>query len=138
MAVYADYTFYTGTYLGTAIASADFAALALRASAYIDRLTFGRAAPIVTAATDTTTIDLIKKAMCAVAEEIQTIAAEVATGYIASETVGSHSVTYSSSYTSTLTELDRYASAAELWLEGTYLMFSGFNSGEYGGTLDTA
>src|SRR4030067_401524 len=106
---YADYTFYTGTYLGTAIASADFAALALRASAVIDRITFQRAAAIVTAATDTTTIDLIKKAMCAVAEEIQTIAAEGTSGsVISAETVGSHSVTYAVSSAQYLTDNQRY------------------------------
>jgi hypothetical protein len=44
MANYADYTFYTDDYLGTAIAEADFPALALRATAVIDAITFGRAA----------------------------------------------------------------------------------------------
>ena len=68
MAAYADYTYYPGTFLGTAIASTVFPRLALRASLMIDRLTFTRAAPVITANTDTATIDLIKMATCAVAE----------------------------------------------------------------------
>ena len=62
---YADFTYYENTYLGTTIAEADFPRLALRASAVIDQITFGRAA------TDTTNVNAIKNAMCAVAEEIQ-------------------------------------------------------------------
>lgn len=135
MAVYADFTFYSTQYLGTAIAEADFPALALRASAYIDRITFGRVAAIITADTETTTINLIKMAVSNVAEELQTIATEVVTGYITSETVGSHSVTYASGYTSELSTNDRLTAAANLWLEGTYLMFGGFNSEEYGGIV---
>lgn len=42
--IYADYTFYTGTYGGKAVSEEDFPRLAAKASAYIDRLTFGRAA----------------------------------------------------------------------------------------------
>lgn len=135
---YADYEFYTTQYFGTAIAESAFPQLALKASAVIDRITFGRTAAIVTADTDDTTITAIKNAMCAIAEEIQTIAAEVVTGSIISETVGSHSVTYSSYYTSSLTELDRHMAAARLWLEGTYLMFGGFNTDEYGYAVDTS
>lgn len=128
---YADFEFYTTSYLGDAIAESDFDRLALRASAIIDRLTFGRAAD------DTDNETAIKNAMCAVAEEIQTIAAEVATGYVTSETVGSHSVTYASTVSSTMSDNDRYHAAAKLWLESTFLMFAGFASGEYGGTVDT-
>lgn len=126
---YADFTYYTTSYLGTAIAETAFPQLALRASAIIDRITFGRAA------LDTTNTTAIKNAMCAIAEEIQTITDEVTTGYITSETVGSHSVTYASSVSSTLSDNDRYFAAANLWLESTFLMFGGFNSGEYGGTI---
>ena len=138
MASYADFTFYSTQYLGTAITESAFPQLALKASAVIDRITFSRTAAIVTAATDTTTIISVKMAMCAIADEIQTIANEVATGYITSETVGSHSVSYTSYYTSSLTDNDRYLIAAKLWLDGTFLMFGGFNSGEYGGTVDTS
>ena len=76
MAVYADYEYYTDTYLGTAIAETAFDALALRASAVIDRLTFDRAAVVITADEDDATIDLIQMATCAVAEELQMQASE--------------------------------------------------------------
>lgn len=42
--IYADYTYYTDTYGGKAVSVEDFPRLAAKASAYIDRLTFGRAA----------------------------------------------------------------------------------------------
>ena len=54
---YADFTYYTNTYFGTAIAASDFPRMALRASAVIDRITFQRAAVEVTYA------DKVKMAM---------------------------------------------------------------------------
>lgn len=42
--IYADYDFYIGAYGGKAVSAEDFPRLAAKASAYIDRLTFGRAA----------------------------------------------------------------------------------------------
>jgi len=80
MTAYTDSTYYTGTYLGNVIASADFPRLALRASAVIDQVTFGRASAIVTAATDTATIALIKMATCAVA--VEALTAGKLTGYL--------------------------------------------------------
>ena len=41
--MYADYTFYSENY-GTAVSEADFPRFAARASAFIDKVTFGRAA----------------------------------------------------------------------------------------------
>ena len=40
---YADFTYYSTSYLGNVIAETDFSRLALRASAVIDQLTFSRA-----------------------------------------------------------------------------------------------
>jgi len=133
---YADYTFYTGTYLGTAIVSADFAALALRASAVIDQITFDRAAVVVTAATDTVTIDKIKKAMCAVAEELQTQDRSGGIDGITSESIGNYSVSFAVGAKKTLTSGQQLSNAASLWLANTDLLFRGFASGEYGGVLD--
>lgn len=42
--IYADYKFYTDSYGGKAVSEEDFPRLAAKASAYIDNLTFGRAA----------------------------------------------------------------------------------------------
>lgn len=41
---YADYAYYTGTYGGKAVKQEDFHRLAAKASAYLDNITFGRAA----------------------------------------------------------------------------------------------
>jgi hypothetical protein len=136
MAAYATYTYYTTTYLGAAIASGDFNRLALRASAVIDQVTFDRAAAIVTAGTDAATIDLIRMATCAVAEEIQAIEADGSTGGIVSESVGSHSVTYTESSVKQQSSTKRLSNAAGLYLANTGLMYRGFASGEYGGSFD--
>jgi len=123
MAVYADYTYYTGTFLGTAIALADFERLALRASAQIDRLTFDQTAAIIAADTDTVKITAIKMAACAVAEAIQT---SDAGPEIASERVGQHSVTYNlGKATSGQVKI---TDAARLWLAATGLMYRGVDA----------
>lgn len=129
---YCDYTYYSGTYLGTAIASANFARLALRASAVIDSLTFNRAAD----ETDTDTVDAIKMATCAVAEEIQAVETGGGADAIQSESVGSVSITYADNATKRLTNNERYTEAAKLYLGNTGLMFKGFMDGEYGCTIE--
>lgn len=128
---YATYAFYTGTYLGNVIASADFDRLALRASAYIDRMTFNRAA------SDTDNAVAIKNAVCAVAEKLQTIEQEGSTGGIQSERVGSHSVTYAQNSLKQMSTIKRLEEAARLYLASTFLMFKGFNDDEYGSWWDT-
>lgn len=128
---YVDYTYYTTTYLGEAISAADFPRLALRASATIDNLTFDRAAPIVTVATDTATIDKIKMATCAVAEELQKQDQAGGADGIQSESVGVNSVTYSANSSKQLTNETRQSKAAKLYLASTGLMFRGFANGEY-------
>ncbi len=133
---YATYAYYTDTFLGTAIASADFARLALRASAVIDQITFNRAGPVVTAGTETDTIDLIKMATCAVAEEYQAIEDSGSADGIQSESVGSHSVTYAENSKQRRTATARLAEAAKLYLGSTELMYRGFAEGEYGTDVD--
>ena len=122
MTAYADYTFYVDEYRGSAISAADFPRLAMRASVVIDQVTFGQAAPIVTAATDTDTIDLIQRATCAVAEEIQRADDG---GVIQSERVGQHSVTYA---VSTVSDERRQVKAAKLYLAVTGLMYRGLDA----------
>ena len=128
---YADFTYYEDTYLGNVIAEADFPRLALRASAQIDRLTFGRAA------TDTDNETAIKNAMCAVAEEIYAIENSDNSEYVTSESQGQYSVSYDPSSVEGRTDTERYSDAAKLYLENTGLMFGGFNSDEYGAVYDT-
>lgn len=132
---YATYLQYTTDYLGTLIASADFAALALRASAYIDQFTFSRASPIVVAGTETANIALIMMATCAVAEELQNIDTSGSTSGIKSESIGNNSVTYMDGAFATLSTTAKLSKAAKLYLASTGLMFPGFASGEYGGDI---
>ncbi len=124
MVAYVDYSYYTTVYLGAAIASADFPRLAMIASAHIDNMTYDRAAAIVTAATDTATIDKIKMATCAVAEKLQEL--EASGGAVQSESVGNASV----SYLSRKSEGARLADAAKLYLGITSLMYAGFTDTE--------
>ena len=63
---YADYEYYTTTYLGTAIKEDDFPRLSLRASSFLDYYTQGRAAK-------NADLDALKMACCAVAEQYQYI-----------------------------------------------------------------
>ena len=129
---YADFTYYSATYLGTTIAEADFPRLALRASAVIDQITFGRAA------TDTENTNAIKNAMCAVAEEIQTQESAGSVDGITSESQGRYSVSYGSNSSKTKSNQSKLEDAAKVWLANTFLLFGGFNSGEYGSlTNDT-
>jgi pantothenate kinase type III len=131
MTAYADYAYYTDTYLGTAITTeAAFDALALRASAQIDRITFQRAASVI----DEDDLDAIQMATCAIAEEIQTIAQEGSSGGIKSESVGQHSVTFAENNSMMFTDTQRYENVARIYLEGTDLLYKGFAAGEYSGT----
>ena len=129
---YADFTYYEDTFLGTTIAEADFPRLALRASAVIDQITFGRAA------TDTENTNAIKNAMCAVAEEIQNQEAAGGVDGITSESQGRYSVAYNANSSKTKSNQSKLEAAAKVWLANTFLLFPGFNAGEYGSlTNDT-
>lgn len=122
MAAYVDFTYYTNTYLGTAIPSASFPALALRASAVINQLTFQQAVE----QTDADIIDLIKMATCAVAEQMKSVTDSGDTGGIKSETVDKHSVTYADNSISMQSVDQKYSNAAALYLVSTNLMYRGF------------
>jgi hypothetical protein len=124
---YVDFTYYTGTFLGTAIAESDFPRLALRASSTIDMLTFQRAAAIA----DDPTIDLIAMATCAVAEVIQAVEADGGTDGITSEGIGSSRVTYAPNSSASRKTKQKYSEAAGLYLASTGLMYRGFANGEY-------
>lgn len=86
--IYADYSFYTDVFGGTAISEKDFARYAAEGSAFIDRATFGRAA-------EHADDERLKMCCCAVAENVCSAAA---TGGMVkqSESVGSWSYTLNS------------------------------------------
>lgn len=146
MTVYMDYSYYTSNYGGTVVLPAGFTALANHASAIIDYLTFGRAAPIMAlegqTGEDAATIDKIKMATCAVLETLNIVNLErarlqTAGGGVKSESVGSHSVTYMDIPLPGTVNANAYykqfADSAKVYLATTGLMYRGFYSGEYGG-----
>lgn len=135
MAAYADFTYYGSTYLGAAIASADFPRLALRASAVVDQITFNRAAAVITANTPAASVTAIQNATCAIAEEIQTQEQSGNIDAVTSESVGSHSMSYGKGARASMTNLQKQIEVAKVYLGNTGLMFPGFVSGEYGGQV---
>lgn len=122
MTTYANFAYYTSTYLGDVIAEADFPRLALRASAFIDRVTFNTAGPVVTAGTDLTKIDLIKMATCAVAEKIKSL--NESGGVVQSERAGDWSVVYQHG-SEKVSERSVLKQAAAEYLWDTGLMYGG-------------
>lgn len=134
---YADYEYYTTTYLGTAIKESDFPRLALRASAFLDYYTQGRAA-------QNAGLDALKMACCAIAEQYQYIdtaqalaqksltASLESNGELQSQTVGSWSKTYRSGGDSARQALSSVQAAkaalgalAQQYLAGTGLLYRG-------------
>ena len=125
---FADYTFYTDSYLGDKIAEADFPRLALRASYLIDQRTFSRANPVIVADADADTIELIQMATCAVAEQMALASQVESTPEIKSERVGNYSVTYADG--ALQSEAERYLIAMATYLGPTGLLYGGFYESE--------
>ncbi len=138
---YANYEYYTSTYLGTAIKEDDFPRLSMRASSFLDYYTQGRAAQNVD-------LDALKMACCAVAEQYQYVdtaqslaqksltASLEADGELQSQTVGSWSKTYRSggetaqqAATAAQTAQVSLAATARQYLAGTGLLYRGRGCG---------
>lgn len=134
---YADYEYYTTTYLGSAIKEEDFPRLAMRASSFLDYYTQGRAAQNVD-------MDALKMACCAIADQYQYIdtaqalaqksltASLESDGELQSQTVGSWSKTYRSggdsaqqALSSVQTAKASLSSIAQQYLAGTGLLYRG-------------
>ena len=132
MAAYVDYTYYTTTYGGSAISSAEFTAYANRASAYIDYVTMDRAVSLMSLSSpspeETAQIAKVKNAVCAVMDQLKSYDT-TRDGSISSESVGSHSVSYSTA--DRKVHAANMSSSAALYLAHTGLMFRGFNADEY-------
>lgn len=126
MDAFIEYDFYRNEYGGSSIASVDFDFVARRASYEVNSLTFDRAEAIINLGTNTHLIDRIKMATCAVAEELNHNAARVSAPLgIDSESIGDHSVKYTSA--SQLKEQEACAvyEAVEQYLGLTGLMYRG-------------
>ena len=120
--VYADYTFYTEAYGGKTISAGEWPALALRASAFVDKLTYGRLA----AGADVT--DEVRLAVCAVAEAEATLAEAGADGArgIAAENNDGYSVSYESAAARAEAAARERLAVAELFLRrGDPLRYAG-------------
>lgn len=117
---YADYAYYSGTYHGTVISLDAFAALARRASSFIDRITYNRLN------TGWAVTDAVKMATCAVAEAMKASEAiELTATYataVKSENTDGRSVTYQD--TGNIREVikTQWAEEAEQYLLFTGLM----------------
>lgn len=134
---YADFEYYANTYFGTAIEYNDFSRLSLRASAFLDYYTQGRAAK-------NAELDALKMCCCAIAEQYQYIDTAKAlaqksitsslgnNGELQSQTVGSWSKTYRSggdsaqqALSSVQTAQAALATIAQQYLAGTGLLYRG-------------
>lgn len=136
--VYATFEYYISTYMGTTISETAFPRLAMRASAFLDYYTQGRAAK-------NTDMDALKMACCALSEQQQVIeqaqalanknlsaAMESDCGEVQSETVGSWSKSYrsggDSAGSATAVAANAQASLAAVarqYLSGTGLLYRG-------------
>ena len=136
--VYATFEYYICTYMGTTISETAFPRLAMRASAFLDYYTQGRA-------DKNADMDALKMACCALAEQYQVIeqaqelakknlsaAMESDGGEVQSETVGSWSKSYRSGVESAGAAASVAANAqaslaavARQYLSGTGLLYRG-------------
>lgn len=129
--IYADYSYYTGTYYGDTIESEDdFLKFATRACRYIDRITMNRAESYAALHPEDTAL---KNACCAGADQYMMIAAARAAaasedGEIASETVGSHSVSYRSGLETAATLEAELRKVIESYLVSTGLLYRGISN----------
>lgn len=105
--LYADYTYYTDTYKGKVIPMGDYDRLALKASAYLDKLTRGGIKE---------TTEPVKMAACAVAEAWHI---NEQGGDVASQSVGSWSRSYTKQAKS---DDERLYEAAMLYLSDIIYM----------------
>lgn len=116
MTAYADYAYYRDSFHGSAVSEADFPGLAVKASAYVRAITFGRA---------TAAREEVKDATCAAAEMIQQLEKERSGDAKSSESVGSWSVSYLNPNSLGLDEWTRLAQAVDLYLTDTGLTYAG-------------
>lgn len=119
--VYADYTYYSGAYMG-AVSEEDFPRLAVRASSFLDYYTCNRAA-------DNAALDAVKMCCCALVDKYAVIEAAQALAMknlanaaandaeVKSETVGNYSRTLSTGGESALSAINATGGAKKLLAE---------------------
>lgn len=112
--MYADFPFYQNEYHGT-LTEAEYTRLAVRASAYVDRMTYGRAKKAV--GDDLTAVKL---AECAIADELQS---QEQGGIVTSESNDGISRSFATSVVKS--NAQRIYAAADVFLSNTNLCFAG-------------
>lgn len=112
--VYADYSYYTDEYRGSAVTETEWPRLALQASAYLDTITLGKTARLESVP------DAVKNAVCAVVEVEKS---QQLQGNIASEKDGSYAVSYAAQTVSSRSD-EQYRAASE-YLACTGLLYAG-------------
>lgn len=110
--MYADYDYYTNNYGGSEVSEADFPRFAARAGAYLDKLTFGRAA----AHADD---ERLKNCFCEICDLLKK-SHDSGGAVKTSESVGSWSVSYDTAGSSS-SEADKVRSCCQLWLPSEWL-----------------
>lgn len=113
--MYADFKFYKDTYHGGA-SETEYSRLAVRAAAYVDRMTFGRAKTAKGA-----DLDAVKMAECAIVDELVT---QEQGGIVTSETNDGISRSYATGSV-VKSSTQRIYAAAEVFLCNTNLCFAG-------------
>ena len=137
--VYADYTYYSGTYMGTASAE-DFPRLAVRASSFLDYYTQDHAA-------DHADLEAVKMCCCALVDRFaaieaaqtlatQSLANASSSGEVKSESVGNYSRTMATGGESAASALNAAGSGKKLlaatcneYLAHTGLLYRGGRCG---------
>lgn len=119
--MYADYTYYTTTYLGSALTEEEFARAATRASSFLDYYTRGKS--------KTYTGEELKMCCCALAEQCQIIenaqTQSMSGGELQSQTVGAWSKTYKSGTETAAAARETLAGIAMQYLGHTGLLYRG-------------
>ena len=113
---YVTYDYYNNTYGGTAVPSSSFTPISIKASAFIDYITFNRIKELETIPEE------VQLATCAVIDSMKKIEKEG--GIRASESTGNHSVSYVVDSMAS-NEKSRYYAEAEMYLVNTGLLYSG-------------
>lgn len=113
--MYADFTFYADTYRGTATVT-DYNRVAVRASAYVDRMTSGRAKTATG-----NDLEAVKMAECAIVDELIN---QERGGIVTSESNDGVSRSYATGSV-VLSSTQRIYAAADVFLSNTNLCFAG-------------
>ena len=111
---YADYAYYTDSYLGSAVTEQEWPRLSIQASAYLDMITMGRIQRLKEIP------DAVKNAVCAVVEIKK---AQQSQGNITSEKDGNYAVSYTARSKKEQAE-EQYNVAYE-YLSCTGLLYAG-------------